>query len=122
MVVSGPEIRLRARSAETLALAVHELATNAVKYGALSIPDGRIAVTWRAEDRGSVPWLVLDWAEDGVPDPMPGRRGFGTELLEQTLPYELKAEVEQEFGLNGLRCRIAFPLTDHGVPSGAPAR
>jgi two-component system CheB/CheR fusion protein len=111
LLVDGPEVRLQPKPAETLALAVHELATNAMKFGALSVPDGRIAVTWRAEDRDGAPWLILDWVEEGVPDPMQSRRGFGTELLEQTLPYELKAEVSLVFDPNGMRCTIALPMS-----------
>ncbi|WP_376091661.1 sensor histidine kinase [Roseomonas sp. CCTCC AB2023176] len=116
VLIEGPEIRLRSKPAETLALTVHELATNAVKYGALACPGGQLTVTWRAEDPGGGhPWLILDWIEAGVPDPKPSRRGFGTDLLEKTLPYDLKAEVSLVFGTNGVRCTIALPMTAQTV-------
>jgi two-component system, chemotaxis family, CheB/CheR fusion protein len=109
--ISGPSIRLQPKSAETLALALHELATNAVKYGALTKPEGRVAVTWQIDRDDGTPALVIDWIEkDGPKIGEPSRRGFGSELLEQTLAYELKARTTLRFDPSGLQCRILIPL------------
>jgi two-component system CheB/CheR fusion protein len=110
--MEGPTVQLRPKAAEILGLAIHELTTNAVKHGALSLPQGSIDVTWRIED----PQLILDWQESGGPRVAGSRRrGFGTELLERTLPYDLGAKVTQNFGPKGLHCRIELPLTDRIV-------
>jgi two-component sensor histidine kinase len=111
--VSGPPVRLQPKAAETLGLAIHELVTNAVKHGAFSTPNGRIAVTWRIETDGAGPRLVFAWRESGLPKPAaPKRRGFGTDLLERTLAYELQAKTVQAFESDGLRCTIELPLTE----------
>ncbi|MBP1804895.1 sensor histidine kinase [Rubellimicrobium aerolatum] len=108
--LSGPEVRLPVRAAELLGLAFHELATNALKFGALAKAEGRLAVEWTV-DRGSPPRLRLSWTESGggrrAP---PRRRGFGTELLERTLPYSLEARVALDHRPEGTRCTIELPL------------
>jgi two-component sensor histidine kinase len=110
--VSGPPIRLQPKAAETLGLAIHELVTNAVKHGAFSTPNGRIAVTWQVELDGEEPRLVFAWRESGLPKPAaPKRRGFA-DLLERTLAYELQAKTVQTFEPDGLRCTIELPLTE----------
>ncbi|PXW64102.1 MULTISPECIES: GAF domain-containing protein [Methylobacteriaceae] len=115
--LSGPEIELSPKAAEILTLAVHELATNALKYGALSAPDGCVRVNWATFPEGGETWLGFDWSEDGAPeadrsraDPVPGRRGFGRELIEGRLPYELAGRARLEIGPGGARCRLEFPL------------
>lgn len=111
--IGGPKVNLRYKAAETLTLAIHELATNSVKYGALAGGgDGAVSVTWSIERRNEPPLLTLLWRETGVaPDPeRPVRDGFGTELLTRTLPYELDAEVTFEVGPQGVVCRIVVPL------------
>ena len=109
--VSGPSIRLQPKPAETLVLALHELATNAVKYGALAKPEGRIAVTWQIDRTGGTPQLVFEWVEKNGPKiDKPARRGFGSELLEQTLAFELKARTTLSFDPGGLHCKIVIPL------------
>ncbi|WP_243369274.1 sensor histidine kinase [Microvirga solisilvae] len=112
--ISGPEIRLRAKSAETLALAIHELGTNAVKYGALSSERGRIQVKWAVGRRGDDPQLVFEWIETGVSlsNDTPRRRGFGTELIEKVLSYELGGEAVLDFTPDGLCCTMRFPMDD----------
>jgi PAS domain S-box-containing protein len=108
----GPPVRLQPKAAESIGLAVHELATNAVKHGALAVAGGHVEVSWRRETRQEAEWLSLDWRESG----MNGRRvtqareGFGTVLLLRTLPYDLSATVEQTFAPLGFRCNISFPL------------
>ncbi|MBB5694951.1 sensor histidine kinase [Muricoccus pecuniae] len=111
--IDGPPVALKPKVAETFALAFHELATNAMKYGALSSPQGRVEVSWRVEHSGEIPRLHLTWRETGMrggATPAP-RRGFGTDLLERTLPYELQAQVERRFEADGLCCTISLPLT-----------
>jgi PAS domain S-box-containing protein len=112
--IVGPSVRLQSKAAETFGLAIHELATNAVKHGALVVPQGRIRVTWRVHNSTEVPRLVFEWKESGVPERAAKRRrrGFGTDLLERTLAYELKAKVAQAFEPDGLRCTIELPLTE----------
>ncbi len=105
--VDGPDVRLRLKAGETLTLAMHELVTNSVKFGALS-DDGALVITWRVDaDR-----LALNWSERlrrADPARM-SRRGFGTELLEQTLPYELGADVAFDVGVSAVRCAVRLPI------------
>lgn len=108
--ISGPTIRLQPKAAETIALAVHELATNAIKYGALSQTSGQIEASWRINESSPVQ-LVFDWRESGGPPVVPPqRKGFGTELLERTLTFELKARATLTYHKAGLHCRIVMPL------------
>jgi PAS domain S-box-containing protein len=112
--VEGPPVALPAGYAQTLALALHELATNAVKYGALKQPAGRLAVTWAVEGDGRR--VLIEWREGGVPmaeDAPPRRKGYGTELIERALPYQLGAETRLEFGADGVRCAIVVPVETH---------
>lgn len=113
--IAGPPVRLRKASVQTLALAVHELATNARKYGALTSEHGRLSVTWRADadDRGGGT-LLIEWIEEGISQPREGRgptrRGYGRELIEQAMPYALNAKTRYELGETRLRCAIELPL------------
>ncbi|MBI0535917.1 PAS domain S-box protein [Roseomonas sp. KE2513] len=115
--IQGPPVALRPKAAETLALALHELATNAVKFGALSQPQGRVEVAWDAELPPGAPRLLFRWREIGLAPAAeaPLHRGFGTELFERTLPYELNAEVERSLVPAGLLCTIVLPLSDRLV-------
>lgn len=109
--LTGPDIMLSAKAVEVLALAIHELCTNAVKYGALSVAGGRIIVDWRTVQREGRSWLTLDWVETGKAVPAtPVRRGFGTELIEGRIPYELGGSGKLTFGPTGMRCHLEFPL------------
>ena len=107
-VETGKPVALTATTAQTVALALHELATNAVKHGALSQPEGRLSVRWNVE--GDV--ARLRWRESGVamPEGGPSRRGYGSELIEQALPYQLGAQTRLEFGTDGVRCEITVPI------------
>lgn len=112
VLVGGPRVTLAPKAAEVLTLAIHELATNAMKYGALRVPTGRIISQWRVESLGGQNWLELDWQESGV-EITPhenSRKGFGTELITRRVPYELKGRGTLSFNVDGLHCRIAFPL------------
>ena len=121
--ISGPPIRLSPKPAETFGLAIHELATNAVKYGALSTSTGRLDVSWRVARGGGATELTFVWREEGGPslDGRPARRGFGTELLERTLEYDLKSRTLLDFAPSGLICTVEVPLTD-GVLAGDRAK
>jgi PAS domain S-box-containing protein len=117
VVLDGPEAPLRNSAIQTFALALHELATNARKYGALASEEGRLEVTWRVrEEDGEEPRLRLDWVELGI-DPNrrgPTGRGYGRDLIERALPYTLQAETRFELDETSLRCRIELPLKAHG--------
>ncbi len=105
---------LRAKPAQIIALALNELATNAIKYGAFSMPDGNVKVTWNVE-RGpqAERRLVLKWIEQGVLSPSQAvRRGFGTELIEKGVPYTVGGTSRMDFGQDGLRCTFEIPLSD----------
>jgi PAS domain S-box-containing protein len=120
--IAGPAVRLQSKAAETFGLAIHELATNAVKHGALAVPQGRIRISWRVQNGSDPPQLVFEWKESGVLNRAAKRkrRGFGTDLLERTLTYELKAQTVQTFEPDGLRCTIELPLTKR-IVTGQPA-
>lgn len=114
ITVAGPEVHLRARQVQNFALAVHELTTNAVKYGALKVKTGRLAASWEiVRDKRERRRLALSWVESGVaiePEKVT-RRGYGTELIQEALAYALEAEVDYELGADGVRCRIEMPLS-----------
>jgi two-component sensor histidine kinase len=117
VVLDGPAgIRLRSGTVQIFALALHELATNALKYGALSASEGRLVVRWRSE-RGEAGQLRLrvDWEESGVRMPpdlaTTGRRGHGRELIERALPFQLKARTRYTVGADGIRCTIDLPVS-----------
>lgn len=110
--VLGPPVRFQPKAAGTFALAIHELATNAIKYGALSRPTGRVDVSWRLDDSAGRAELVFDWRERGGPRvELPQRKGFGTEQLENALAFELKGRTTLNYDPSGLRCTIAIPLS-----------
>src|SRR5690606_24713065 len=110
-IAQGPTVMLRPKAALALNMAVHELATNACKYGALATGEGRVEVRWEIHcDRGDRR-VRLRWSEHcGRPVEASSRVGFGTTLVEQVLGYELDGEVRREFAPDGLRCTIEFPL------------
>ena len=119
VVVGGPEVRLSSGAAVALGMAFHELATNAAKHGALSVPGGRVRLSWdEAEaDADGARWHEVLWEEAGgpsIPEP-PSRRGFGTRLLERGLAAQIGGAVSLDFAATGLRCRIRLPADDrHG--------
>jgi PAS domain S-box-containing protein len=112
--LSGPDILLPPKEAVSIAMALHELCTNAVKYGALSNDEGRIAVTWSQPDTRAHQ-LEIRWVESGGPPVAPRtHRGFGSLLLERTLGQDLEGEVKIEFRPEGLVCSIVAPLMHSG--------
>jgi two-component sensor histidine kinase len=105
--MAGPSVHLKTKQAFALALAFHELCTNAIKHGALSNDDGRIDVRWQLSDG-----LRLTWTEKGGPAvSTPTRRGFGSKLIEQSLAKDLRGNVSTEFAPEGMRCLIEIPLS-----------
>jgi len=109
----GPEVRLSPRMALALAMALQELATNAVKYGALSNAAGEIRIIWQVVGSSQAPArLQLRWEEtEGPPVQTPTRRGFGTRLIERSLAQDLDGDVQIEFAPTGLVCTVDAPLT-----------
>jgi len=108
--INGSAIGLPPGTALALAMAVHELATNAAKYGALSGPAGKIAISWRITP-GDPPHLALRWQErDGPAVAPPSRKGFGTRLIERMLANELSGEVVLAFEPTGVVCSVRAPL------------
>jgi PAS domain S-box-containing protein len=115
VVLEGSPVALPAGVTQPLAMAVHELATNAVKHGALATPEGRVAVSWRVEPpeaSTAAPRLLLRWTETGGPRIAgpPARRGFGSRVLDGTLRGQLGGEVMLAWIPAGLDCAIAVPL------------
>ena len=112
--LSGPPIRLSPKCALTLGMAMHELATNAAKYGALSNKNGSVEVVWQVDPVGRQ--LRISWAESGGPVVVPpAGSGFGRLLLERALASDLEGSVQLDFAEDGLRCAIAIPLDEHVV-------
>lgn len=107
ITLTGPDVPIGANVTQYLGIALHELATNAAKYGALSRPDGRLAITWTAEDGR----LRLIWQEDGGPPVSPPTRtGFGHLVVGRLISSALQAETKSEFLETGLRWQIDMPL------------
>jgi PAS domain S-box-containing protein len=123
--LDGPEVALHTSMVQTLALAIHELATNARKYGALSSHPGELEVTWRVDDTpADRPHLALEWIEKCAVPPRglrrPMRRGYGRELIERALPYTLNAATSYVVGDEGVRCTIDIPLEERRPPGDGP--
>jgi two-component system CheB/CheR fusion protein len=116
--VSGPRVMLKPQAALLLALVMHELVTNAAKYGALSVPGGRVQVTWTIT-AGGPQHLELIWAERGGPiiDNL-SKRGFGTELIERGIRFELQGETEIGVVDDGLHCRMVIPVNPQHIIAG----
>jgi PAS domain S-box-containing protein len=116
--VAGPSVTLPPAAAQALGLALHELATNAVKYGALAQPTGKLEVTWELKAKKPTSEIALQWRESGVSMPdvgSPKRKGYGSELIERALPYQLSAKTQLEFGPDGVRCAILVPISAESV-------
>jgi two-component sensor histidine kinase len=116
--LDGPSgIGLRSNTVQTLALALHELLTNALKYGALAAPHGRLNIHWHldATRPDQTRMLHVDWRESGVRmsdvGSTPQAKGYGRELIERALPYQLMAQTSYELGADGVRCTIDVPLS-----------
>jgi PAS domain S-box-containing protein len=112
-VFSGPPVRLSPRMALSLSMALHELGTNAAKYGALSAPSGQVRIDWTVTPGPDTARLALTWTESGGPPVIaPTRRGFGSRLIERGLTSELSGEARIDFAPQGVVCRIEAGLDD----------
>ena len=104
--IDGPDLMLSAKNAQNFSLALHELATNALKHGALSSAGGNVSIAWTVASNGGGSTLKFRWQERGGPPVRgPGQRGFGTSLLESTF-----RTVNFEYAREGLTCEIDVPL------------
>jgi two-component sensor histidine kinase len=113
--ISGPPVLLKPQAALFLTLALHELSTNAAKYGALSVAGGRVGVSWSITG-DQPPRLEISWREEGGPkiDGL-GARGFGMELIERGIRFELQGEAKIEMVNGGLHCRIVVPANPQNL-------
>jgi PAS domain S-box-containing protein len=110
IVITGNNIRISPKATLALGIALHELATNAVKYGAFSNEAGSILIAWTIEPKPEGNRLILIWHEkDGPPVTPPTRKGFGTRVIERGLAHELEGTVHLDYRPNGLVCTIDFP-------------
>lgn len=107
IAIGGPEVWIGGRKSTSLTMAMHELATNAVKYGALSVDIGRVTICWHVRDVAGAGCLHLEWRECGGPVVTPPkRRGFGSRLVERALAMELGGKAEIIFNPDGVVCEI----------------
>jgi PAS domain S-box-containing protein len=110
--VDGPDLRVSPPMALSLSMALHELCTNAAKYGAMSVPDGRVHITWATPDTAAGPNLVMRWEERGGPPVAPpSRQGFGSRLIQDGLARELNGDVRLIYDPEGVVCTIEVPLS-----------
>jgi two-component sensor histidine kinase len=111
IAIGGPDVMLASTEIQALARVLHELATNAAKYGALSIPGGQVSLNWELKLNGAATSLTLVWREFGGPAVTPKvQSGFGTHLIRELIPHELGGSVDLVFASHGTCCRIEFPF------------
>ena len=111
--IEGPVVKLTPATALTFTMALHELCTNAAKYGALSKENGHVTVVWQVTGKGTEKLLHLKWTEkDGPPVTPPKRKGFGSRLIEKALAMELSGEVRINYEVSGVICTIVAPLPE----------
>jgi len=118
IVLSGPDVPLTSQLAVSLGMAVHELTTNAAKYGALSVYGGKVEVNWSVTIGATRRTLSFDWVESGGPPvTQPQRQGFGSRLLAYVLPGQIQARSRIDFASNGVRvhCELPLPAETHDV-------
>lgn len=107
VAMEGPRLSIAPLAAQSVAIALHELATNGSKYGALSVRGGRVEITWEVDQKG---WLCLRWRETGGPAvKKPSRRGLGTTIIERMFRTQLHGQVRFDWGSAGLLCEIRIP-------------
>lgn len=116
IILSGPPVDLPSQHAVTLGMAVHELTTNAARYGALSTPGGKVHVTWSVTIAADGRRLDIDWVEsDGPRVAAPTRKGFGSRLLDTVLPGQLQAKASVDYRPRGVRVACSMPLPAEAV-------
>ena len=120
--LAGDDLRLTPRATQTLTLVLHELATNAAKHGALSVPEGRVDIRWSVAQRDGGARLLLEWTERHGPalTGTPQRQGFGRTVLERGVAFSLAGEARLEFAAEGLRYRMDVPA-DGNLDTSGPA-
>jgi len=111
MSIQGDPVVISPSSVRVIGMALHELATNAAKHGALSKAGGHVEISWQIESTSEGDWLRITWAESGGPPvAKPSRRSLGTILIEEAIAHELGGNVKLEFPVPGVQCEIRFPL------------
>ena len=123
IILEGPSAALPTGCVQPLALGLHELTTNALKHGAFATPSGHLAVRWSIDTETESPSLRLEWRESGVLMPdhdRPMRRGFGLNLIERGLPYQLGTSTRMAFSPGGLVCDLVLPLPSVKLVAPAP--
>jgi PAS domain S-box-containing protein len=114
IAVIGERVKLHPRGALTLSMVFHELITNAAKYGALSRSTGRLRIAWHMTDENDARSLVLRWVEEGGPEvARPAHRGFGSQMVERSIPAELGGRASLQFDRGGVVCDLQFPLANN---------
>lgn len=109
VTLSGPHVMMPAGLTVSFVMVLHELATNAMKYGALSAPDGHVDIAWSIDSARN--WIVLEWRESGGPTvAAPTRKGFGSRLISDAVTRQMRGEASIDYAPEGLICRIALPL------------
>jgi PAS domain S-box-containing protein len=108
--IDGPSVTLKAEATQAVAMVLHELTTNAAKYGGLSARGGGVMLRWRWVWNGSGARLAIEWQEVGGPHvASPSRSGYGTSIVREVIPFELGGIVDLEFAADGVRCRLEIP-------------
>jgi two-component sensor histidine kinase len=112
LTITGTDVMLTSAATQAVAMVLHELVTNAAKYGALSVPDGRVSVSWeRKLNGGAARSLIFEWRElGGPPIRAEANSGYGTNLIRQLVPHELGGTVDLVFASDGVSCRMEIPL------------
>lgn len=110
IIVKGPQVYLNPDAAQNLGMALHEMATNAVKYGALSVPEGQVTIAWEWKGQGAKRVLRLSWKEKGGPTVKePKSRGFGSQVIERNLTRALGADVKLDYAASGFKAEMDLP-------------
>jgi PAS domain S-box-containing protein len=111
ITIHGTDVVLTAAGIQAMGMVLHELVTNAAKYGALAVPTGRVTVSWDRKPNGHAANLVFAWRElGGPPTATAVKPGYGTRLIRELIPHELGGTVDLQFTVEGVNCRIEFPL------------
>ena len=106
--LGGPDVALDPKAFATMALVVHEMMTNSAKYGALADSTGQVEVSWKVDQSAG---LIIEWKESGGPPVQPpSRRGFGTTIIERSIPFDLNGDAELRFDLLGVQARFVIPV------------
>ena len=123
--ICGPEVTLSPEAGQVVSMALHELTTNAAKYGALSVHNGQVSVHWHGASNGNADPIAIEWQEIGGPAiQAPETCGYGMEVIRNTIPYELGGRVDLNFPADGLCCRLEIPAEwlSNGTPEVNGAR